>query len=65
MTETADQLVYALALIGLGFLMAVSAQEMNPPTPRTIFVPQAGLQVDCRETKWICHQRKISARVTK
>lgn len=67
MSEQADALIYALALVGLGFLMAVAAHDMNPPQPKTIFVPvvQAGLQVDCRETQWICSQRIKSSRTMK
>lgn len=61
----ADNLIYALALIGLGFLMAVAAQDMNPPTPQKVFVPVSGLQVSCTEQARICYQRKRSARVTK
>jgi hypothetical protein len=58
-----DQLIYALALVGLGFLMAVAAHDMNPPTPKTVFVPVSGLQVNCTEQARICYARKRSGMI--
>jgi hypothetical protein len=50
---------WSLAVLA-GFIAgAQTFAYFNPPMPATIIVPlkPAGLQVNCREVKWICHQR--------